>query len=67
VSSATGVGAGAGAGFAIFLATAFFLAAAFFAAFLGFSGSSGETSRIRPSRSALRRTRSACASMMLEE
>jgi hypothetical protein len=47
---------------AAFLAGAF-LAAAFFA---GFS-SSGWTSRTRPSRSALRRTRSACASSIVDE
>ena len=34
---------------------------------LGFTTSSGCTSRVRPSRSARRRTRSACASMMPEE
>jgi len=43
--------------------------AAFFfpAAFFGGSGSSGCTSRLSPSRSAFLRTRSACASSMLEE
>ena len=44
-----------------------FLAAAFFAVFLTGSGSSGCWSRRRPSASALRRTRSACASSMLDE
>ena len=39
----------------------------FLAALAGLAGSSGWTSRMRPSRSALRRTRSACASSMLEE
>lgn len=34
---------------------------------VGFGSSSGCTSRLRPSRSALRRARSACASSMLEE
>ncbi len=56
--SATGAAAGAGA------AAAFFVA---LAAFAGLPGSSGWTSRMRPSRSALRRTRSACASSMLDE
>ena len=51
---------------AAFLAGAF-LAAAFLAGFFSASGSSGWTSRIRPSFSALRRTRSACASTTLEE
>jgi hypothetical protein len=37
------------------------------APFLGALGSSGETSRRRPSRSALRRARSAWASSMLDE
>ncbi len=50
--------------FAAFLAVFF---AAFFAAFFAFSGSGGCSARTRPSRSALRRTRSACASTMLEE
>jgi hypothetical protein len=43
------------------------LAAAFFAGFFSGLGSSGCCSRMRPSRSALRRTRSAWASSMLEE
>ena len=36
-------------------------------AFLGFSGSGGCSARVSPSRSALRRTRSACGSSMLDE
>jgi len=60
----SGAAGAAAAGFAAaFLGSAAFLAGAFFA----FGGSSGWTSRMRPSRSALRRTRSACASSMLEE
>ena len=49
---------------AAFLAGAFLVAAAFFT---GGAGSSGWTSRRRPSRSALRRARSACASSMEDE
>jgi len=63
--SATGAGAG-GAGSATG-ARAAAGAAPFFVTLVGFAGSSGWTSRTRPSRSALRRTRSACASSMLEE
>ena len=44
-----------------------FAAAFFAAAFFGFSGSSGWTSRMRPSLFALRRTRSAWASTTLDE
>lgn len=71
-AGATGVSASAGSSAvffaAAFLAGAFFAAVFFAAAFLaGASGSSGCTSRTRPSRSALRRTRSACASTTLEE
>lgn len=57
-------GAGAGAGAASTGASACFLAAVFFGAG---SGSSGWTSRRKPSASALRRTRSACASSIDEE
>jgi len=57
--------AGAGAGDASSPGSADLAGA--FAALAGFAGSSGWTSRMRPSRSALRRTRSACASSMLEE
>ena len=83
VGSTSGVSVATGAGGAtevassassvVFFAAAFFagafLAADFFAAvFLaGASGSSGWTSRTSPSRSALRRTRSAWASTTLEE
>jgi hypothetical protein len=42
-------------------------AAAFFAAFLTGFGSSGCSGRVNPSRSARRRSRSACASMSVEE
>lgn len=42
-------------------------AAAFLPPFFSAAGSSGWVSRTRPSRSALRRTRSACASTMLDE
>ena len=71
-AGATGVSASAvsSAGFfaAAFLAGAFLAAAFLTAAFLaGASGSSGCTSRTRPSRSALRRTRSAWGSTTLEE
>lgn len=71
-AGATGVSASAGSSAvffaAAFLAGAFFAAVFLAAAFLaGASGSSGCTSRTRPSRSALRRTRSACASTTLEE
>ena len=66
-TGASGTGAGA-AGAAGASASGVALAAAFLAvAFLGFSGSGGCSSRMRPSRSALRRTRSACGSSMLEE
>lgn len=44
-----------------------FLTAAFFAAFFTGLGSSGCTSRTKPSRSARRRTRSACASMTVDD
>lgn len=44
-----------------------FLAAAFLAAFFTGFGSSGCCSRIRPSRSARARTRSACCSMIVED
>jgi hypothetical protein len=43
------------------------LPAAFLVTFFAFSGSGGCTSRMRPSRSALRRTRSACASSIEDE
>lgn len=49
------------------LAAAFFGAAFFAAAFFSGLGSSGCSSRMRPSRSARRRTRSACASMIDDE
>ena len=60
-SSATGTGSGDGASATAGAGSG---AAAFFAVFLG---SSGWTSRLSPSRSALRRTRSAWASSMLDE
>jgi hypothetical protein len=67
--SATGVRTGATTstanGSAFVSTTAAAVAAAPF--LLGLAGSSGCTSRMRPSRSALRRTRSACASSMPEE
>jgi hypothetical protein len=79
-SSATSFAAAflAGAFFATaFFAAAFFaglaspssvvFAAAFFAAFLTGFGSSGCTSRFKPSRSARERTRSACCSMMVDD
>ena len=69
-ASTTGAGAGAGAATSAWGAvgaSAPFFGAAFFApAFTGF-GSSGCSARVRPSRSARRRTRSPCASWMLEE
>lgn len=70
-SASAAAGFFAGAFFAAFWGgflvdtAAFFFAGAFFSS-LGAS-SSGGVSRIRPSRSALRRTRSACASTMLDE
>jgi len=73
-SACTGAGSGSGAGASAGTSTAggsagSTLAAPFFAAaFLtGLAGSSGCWSRTSPSRSALRRTRSAWASMMLDE
>ena len=60
-------GAGDAGSSADVVAAAFLLAAAFLAVFLTGSGSSGCWSRRRPSASALRRTRSACASSMLDE
>ena len=71
-ASATGAGAwAAGAGAAGASGAADASASGAFAlaldALTGFSGSGGCSSRISPSRSALRRTRSACASSMLDE
>jgi len=74
VGGASGVGvaaAGAGGASAGALAVSAdfgaLLAVAALVDFLALAGSSGWTSRVRPSRSALRMTRSACASSMLEE
>jgi hypothetical protein len=68
VAAAAGAGVAAGASSAASApGSAVFLAPAFLAAFLTGLGSSGCSSRISPSRSALRRTRSAWASMMLDE
>jgi hypothetical protein len=70
-AGATGAGAGAAAGAASAGGAGVGAAAAagadFLAPFFSTGGSSGWVSRTRPSRSALRRTRSACASTMLEE
>ena len=66
VGASTGAGAGRGAGAGAVSAGASG-AAAFLVALAGLPGSSGWTSRTMPSRSALRRTRSAWASSMLEE
>lgn len=79
-ASATGSGAGSGAGAGAGGSSADGLEAAFFGGFFEETGaffsvgafssgasSSGGVSRISPSRSALRRTRSACASTTLEE
>jgi hypothetical protein len=71
-ASATGAATGAstaGAAVSAGAASAAFAAAALLGLRTGFSifGSSGCSSRVRPSRSARRRTRSACASWMLEE
>jgi len=67
-ASSTGAGGAAGGISATGVGGASPAAAAFLVDFLtALAGSSGWTSRMRPSRSALRRTRSACASSMLEE
>ena len=63
-ASASSLSSASAAGFS---AAGFSAAGAFAAAFLAFLGSSGWTSRLSPSRSAFRRTRSAWASSMLEE
>ncbi len=66
-SATTGsVAAGASAGAAVGASVGSAFAAAFFAGAFA-AGSSGWVSRTKPSRSALRRTRSACASTTLEE
>jgi hypothetical protein len=74
MSTTAGAGASAGGGaaggagaWAAGAGAAAAAAAAFLPPFFSTGGSSGCTSRTRPSRSALRRTRSACASTMLEE
>jgi hypothetical protein len=70
VALAAASAAAAGAGAASAVAAAFFAGAAFLvalAAFLAGAGSSGWTGRRNPSASALRRTRSACASSMEDE
>jgi len=66
VDSTTGTGAGGGAG-ASATGVSTGEVAAFFVTLAALAGSSGWTSRTSPSRSALRRTRSAWASSMLEE
>jgi hypothetical protein len=68
--AAPSAAAGAGTGAASADAAASFAGAAFLvdlAAFLAGAGSSGWTGRRNPSASALRRTRSACASSMEDE
>ena len=70
VAVAAAPSAAAGAGAAVVVPAAFLAGAAFLvalAAFLAGAGSSGWTGRRRPSASALRRTRSACASSMEDE
>ena len=64
-TAGSGVGSNSGAGATS--AAGSDSSAAFLAFFGFFPGSSGWTSRTKPSRSALRRVRSACASTMLEE
>jgi len=54
-------------GFSSLPSSATFFGAAFLAAFFTGLGSSGCTSRLRPSRSARARTRSACCSMMVDD